>query len=113
MEENLSSNTGKKCKECGQESSVMVNGLCLDCYDIVEEELKQDDSDFQEEDKDELEILQELYYDKFNKENSKEEMIIHGKAMKDPDYEKISRERTISMISNRNKPRVSFKGKKR
>ena len=115
MGENFPSSDNKKCKQCGKESPIMVNGLCLDCYDIVEEDLNKDVLGLQDEedDKDDLEKLEELYDERFNRENLKEDMIIHGRAIKDPDYDRISRERTISRLSHRNKPNIVFKGKKK
>ncbi|MCD4705048.1 hypothetical protein K8R66_03150 [bacterium] len=94
----LSAEESRNCKKCGKSSDTLVDGFCLDCYDVGDLEVVVENFDNNCID-DKYEDIQKQYDKDIDKEKTKEEMIIHGQGIKNLDQQKISRDRIISKIS--------------
>ncbi len=70
------------CQKCGKNSETLINGLCLDCYDLPDMELEIDQSP---EEDDLYQKLQEKYDQEVDREKTKQEMIVQGMKLKKTD----------------------------
>ncbi len=89
------------CKKCGRKSEVLIEGLCLDCYDAQSKDKNEIENLSATEDNNEYEELQEQYEKEDDSKIKRGKMIVRGQGIKDPHQQELSRQRTISKVYKR------------
>ncbi len=82
------------CRSCGKNTDILVGGLCVECFEIQEEQKTKDPLDKFEFESDEFEHIQDKYIKKDAEKKLHDDMIVHGRITNPT----LDKERAIEKI---------------